>query len=76
MFRTALDSGHVRVRTSSAVARGPAVTGYLGLLTVGFTGHERETIHWPPARMSAPCATLCYPSVLPIALNAAITFSF
>ena len=31
-------------------------------ITSGFTGHERKTNHFTPARMSAPCATLCYPS--------------
>ena len=32
----------------------------LALITSGFTGHEPKTNHFTPARMSAPCATLCY----------------
>ena len=31
-------------------------------ITSGLTGHERKANHFTPARMSAPCATLCYPS--------------
>ena len=33
-----------------------------GWITSGFTGHERESNHFTPARMSAPRATLCYPA--------------
>ena len=32
----------------------------------GFTGHERTSNHFTPARMSAPCATLCYPRLVTI----------
>ena len=30
------------------------------------TGHERKTNHLAPARMSAPCASHCYPALLHI----------
>ena len=32
-------------------------------ITSGFTGHERKSNHFTPARMSAPCATLCYVAI-------------
>ena len=34
----------------------------LGVITATFTGHERKTNHFTPARMSAPCASHCYPA--------------
>ena len=35
---------------------------FLCRITPGFTGHERKFNHFTPARMSALCATLCYPA--------------
>ena len=32
-------------------------------ITSGFTGHERTSNHFTPARLSAPCATLCYTAI-------------
>ena len=32
-------------------------------ITSGFTGHEQESNHFAPARMSAPCASHCYHAV-------------
>ena len=32
----------------------------LSVITSGFTGHEQISNHFTPARVSAPCATLCY----------------
>ena len=46
------------------VMQSKAVAIFIGFgwITSGFTGHERKSNHFTPARMSAPCATLCYPA--------------
>ena len=33
------------------------------VITSGFTGHEQTSNHFTPARMSAPCASYCYPAI-------------
>ena len=32
------------------------------VITSAITGHERKSHHFAPARMSAPCASHCYPA--------------
>ena len=45
--------------TKRMYIRLPSVVG----ITSGFTGHERTSNHFTPARLSAPCATLCYAAI-------------
>ena len=33
-------------------------------ITSAITGHERESNHFAPARMSAPCASHCYAALV------------